>query len=121
MSELKTIVLGASPKPWRYAHTAVLRLTQAGHPVIAIGKASGRIGDVPIHAGAQEASGVHTVTIYLRAALQEQYYDYILGLKPKRLIFNPGAENAQLMALAMPEGVEVVNACTLVMLATGQF
>ncbi|MDX1479623.1 MAG: CoA-binding protein [Saprospiraceae bacterium] len=117
----KTVVLGASEHPWRYAHLAVNKLRAAGHPVVAIGKETGRIGDTIIHARQQDITGVHTVTIYLRRALQEQYHDYILGLRPQRIIFNPGAENNTLSGLASRQGIEVVNACTLVMLSTGQY
>lgn len=117
----KTVVLGASENPSRYSFLAVNRLRANGHPVVAIGNKQGQIGDTPIITGHPAEEGTDTVTLYLNPQLQQQYYDYILSLKPKRIIFNPGTENEELEELAIEKGIEPVEACTLVLLSTGQY
>jgi predicted CoA-binding protein len=112
-----TLVLGASPNPDRYSNIAVRRLVAAGHPVIAVGHQDGRIGNEAIRAEVPEGSKVDTVTLYLNARNQEAWIDRILALRPKRIIFNPGAENPILADQASSQGIEVVEGCTLVMLA----
>jgi hypothetical protein len=119
--EKKTVVLGASPNPERYSNLAVSRLRQRGHPVIAIGVKEGKIDDVDIQTKFPEERDVDTITMYLNPMRQKQYYDYILSLKPKRIIFNPGAENPELEELAQKNNIEPIEACTLVMLSTGQY
>ena len=116
-----TLVLGASPKEDRYSNKAVRRLTEHGHPVIAVALRGGMIGDRPILTSVPEDTRVDTVTMYLNAANQERWIPIILGLGPRRIIFNPGAENERLLRRADQQGIEVVEACTLVMLATGQY
>lgn len=116
-----TVVIGASENPQRYSFLAVNRLRANGHPVIAIGKREGQIGDTPITKEHPALEGVDTVTLYLNPTLQQEYYDYILSLKPKRIIFNPGTENTELISLAKTNGIEPQEACTLVLLSTGQF
>ena len=117
----KTMVLGASTSPERYSYLAVRRLRTAGHPVAAIGRTTASIGDVEIHTDKAPVGDVDTVTLYLNPANQKEYYDYILSLHPRRIIFNPGAENPELQALASANGIEPVEACTLVLLSTGQY
>jgi predicted CoA-binding protein len=117
----KTVVLGASPNPRRYSYLAVQRLRNAGHPVAAIGRKPATVGDVDIITYKAAVEAVDTVTLYLNAANQMEYYDYILSLHPRRIIFNPGAENPELEALASANGIEPVEACTLVLLSTGQY
>ncbi len=117
----KTVVLGATDNPSRYSYLAVDRLQAHNHPVIAIGKKEGRVGQVDIITEHPQVNDVDTVTLYLNAQNQEQYYDYILSLHPKRIIFNPGAENAALEKLAVENGIKPMEACTLVMLSTGQY
>ncbi|ANH80372.1 CoA-binding protein [Niabella ginsenosidivorans] len=117
----KTIVLGASENPARYSNMAVKRLRAHQHEVIAIGKKEGRIEDVPVHNKKMEEQAVDTVTLYLNREHQKQYEDYILDLHPKRIIFNPGAENPELAQKAKEQGIEPVEACTLVLLSTNQF
>jgi len=121
MEVKNTIVLGASPNPQRYAYKAVEQLNNIGHKVFPIGVKTGEIDHVKILEGQPEIEKVHTVTIYLSPKNQEGYYKYILNLNAKRVIFNPGAENIGLGSLLKNKGVEVLNACTLVMLSTGQF
>ncbi len=117
----KTVVLGASPNAARYAYLAVKRLKANGHRPIPVGIREGTIEGIPIITNHPAIEGVDTITLYLRAALQRDLYDYIFSLSPKRLIFNPGAENEELVRMAAEKGTETVNACTLVMLATGEF
>ena len=117
----KTVVLGASPNPARYSYLAVNRLAAHNHDVIAIGKREGNINQVPVIKGQPLEENVDTVTLYLNANNQKQYYDYILSLHPKRIIFNPGAENDELAELAVKNNIEPIEACTLVLLSTGQY
>ncbi len=121
MASKKTVVLGASENPNRYSFLAVNSLLNHDHEVVAVGKVEGKIKNVNIHKGATPAENVDTVTLYLNPAHQKQYYDYIFSLNPKRLIFNPGTENPELASLARNQGIKPVNACTLVMLSTGQY
>ena len=117
----KTLVLGASDNPSRYSYLAVNRLRSHGHPVVAIGKKNAMVADVPIEKQKKEWNDVDTVTLYLNPTHQQQYYDYILSLKPKRIIFNPGAENDELADLAIKNGITPIEACTLVLLSTNQY
>jgi predicted CoA-binding protein len=117
----KTVVLGASDNPARYSFLAVEKLRRYGHPVVAIGKKAGRVADTYITTERPDEKEVDTVTLYLNPVLQKQYYDYILSLKPQRIIFNPGAENPELEKLASENGIQPMEACTLVLLGTGQY
>jgi predicted CoA-binding protein len=117
----KTLVLGASDNPSRYSYLAVNRLRSHGHPVVAIGKKNSMVADVLIEKEKKNWDNVDTVTLYLNPTHQQQYYDYILSLKPKRIIFNPGAENDELADLAAKNGITPVEACTLVLLSTNQY
>jgi predicted CoA-binding protein len=117
----KTLVIGASENPDRYSYKAVVKLNQYGHPVIALGKSEGKIDQIKIQTGSPTFTDIDTVSIYLSPANQEPVMDYILNLKPKRIIFNPGTENVKLEELAKKKGIETVEGCTLVMLSTNQF
>lgn len=117
----RTLVLGGSVKPERYSNKAIRRLLSYGHPVVAIGVRAGMVGDVAIETGRPEFSAIHTVTLYLNPLNQEPYYDYIIGLNPKRVIFNPGTENMTFSKLINEAGIETVEHCTLVMLDAGIF
>jgi predicted CoA-binding protein len=117
----KTIVIGASDNPERYSYLAVQKLTKYNHPVIAIGRKAGMIGGVSIITDHPTEKEVDTITLYLNPSLQKEFYDYILSLHPQRIIFNPGTENDELAALAQANGIKAVEACTLVMLNTGQY
>lgn len=117
----KTLVLGASDNPSRYSFLAINRLRNHGHPVIAIGKKKTQVADVPVTNEKISADDVDTITLYLNPMHQKQYYNYILSLKPKRIIFNPGAENDELYDLAKKNGIQPMEACTLVLLSTGQY
>jgi uncharacterized protein len=117
----KTVVLGASPKPIRYSYSAVEQLKSTGHEAVPIGIKDGRIAGIEIIKGTPELEGVHTITLYLGPQRQPPYYDYIFNLKPKRIIFNPGTENMELIQMAKERGVEVEVGCTLVMLSLGNY
>lgn len=122
---MKTIVLGASPNPERYAYEAVRRLLGAGHEAIPIGIRQGKTaGGLDIISGKPEIKNVHTVTLYISPDIQEEYYDYILKvIKPKRIIFNPGTENPKFAKLIHNNEypIEIEVACTLVMISLGQY
>jgi predicted CoA-binding protein len=117
----KTIVLGASANPSRYSYLAIKKLTAHQHPVVAIGKKKGAVGEVSIETDHLPVSDVDTITLYLNPSNQQQYYDYILNLKPKRIIFNPGTENEYLIKKAKENNIETVVGCTLVMLSIGNY
>lgn len=116
-----TLVLGASANPSRYSNLAINRLRNHNHPVVAIGKKDGKVGDTPVETATRKIEDIDTITLYLNPENQKQYYDYILNLHPKRIIFNPGTENDELAKMAKDRGIEPVEACTLVLLSTGQY
>lgn len=113
--------MGASENPSRYSNIAIRQLRAYKHPVLAIGKKPGEVAGVTIYNSPRHEEDVDTITLYLNPAHQKQYYDYIFSLNPKRIIFNPGAENSELASLASNQGIQPINACTLVMLSTGQY
>lgn len=117
----KTLVIGASENPERYSNMAIRRLRTKGHPVLAIGNREGRVEDVEFSKERPTDKDIDTVTLYLNPAHQKEYYDYILSLHPKRIIFNPGAENPELEKLAKEDHILTLEACTLVLLSTGQY
>lgn len=117
----KTLVLGASENPARYSYLAMKRLSAHQHPVVALGKRAGVLNGIPIEKEKKDWTGIDTVTLYLNPQNQKQYYDYLMSLKPRRIIFNPGTENEELYALAKKNGIQVQEACTLVLLSTGQY
>ena len=121
MQKKKTLVLGASQNPSRYSYLAIHKLSSHDHPVVAIGKRKGNVGEVEIKTEQSELKDIDTVTLYLNPQNQIPYYDYIISLKPKRIIFNPGTENEELSNLAEQNGIKAVEACTLVLLSTGQY
>ncbi len=121
MSQKYTLVLGASSNPDRYSHKAVKMLSKYKHPVLAIGNKIGKIENVPIEIEHRIVDEIDTITLYLNENRQKQYYDYIFALHPKRIIFNPGAENDQLVEMAKKKNIETMEACTLVLLSTVQF
>lgn len=113
----KTLVLGASPNPSRYSNIAVHRLDGKGHEVIPVGIRQGEIAGYSIQQGTPAFDDIDTITLYLNPERQKAYYDYILSLQPKRIIFNPGTENMELIRLAKEKGIETEVACTLVLLS----
>ena len=121
LRSLRTVVLGASTNPGRYANIAVRKLHANGHIPLPVGLHPGTIDQIDILLDQPMLEDVHTVTLYMRAELQRTMFDYILGLQPERIIFNPGAENPELEKLARAQGIQPVRACTMVMLATKTF
>lgn len=117
----KTLVMGASTDPGRYAYKAIKMLQRYGHPVVAIGKKEDDLEGTKIEKNHVAFEDVDTVTLYLNPMNQKQYYDYIIALKPERVIFNPGTENPELYALLRENGIDIEVACTLVMLSTNQY
>jgi predicted CoA-binding protein len=117
----RTLILGASLKPERSSHEAVLRLLRKGHEVIAVGLREGEIEGVQIRTGKPGIENVDTVSLYLNKQRQKEMEDYILSLHPRRIIFNPGAENPEFMKVASAKGIETMEACTLTMLAVGLY
>ena len=117
----KTLVLGASENPARYSFEAVTRLRKHGHDVVAVGRKSAVVAGVQIETETPVVNDIDTVTLYLNPTAQKAYYDFILSLHPKRIIFNPGTENEELEELAQQNGIAAIEACTLVMLNTGQY
>lgn len=117
----KTLVLGASENTERYSNLAVKKLIAHNHPVVALGKKTGMIGNIPIITEKRIMEDIDTVTLYLNPLHQKPFYDYIIALKPKRIIFNPGAENEELESLARKNGIKTLEACTLVMLSTSMY
>jgi uncharacterized protein len=117
----KTLVLGASDNPARYSYLAMRRLQAHKHPVVAVGRKNTEVNGISVHKEPVIENDIDTVTLYLNPTHQQQYYNYILDLHPKRIIFNPGTENPELMRLARERGIEPYIGCTLVMLSTGQY
>lgn len=115
------IVLGASPKADRFSYKAVKSLIRHHHQVHAIGKRKGVIGDIVIHTDQPDFPNVNTITMYLAPYHQGEIFDYVISLRPKRVIFNPGTESEELEDILKSYNVEVVHDCTLIMLATGRF
>ncbi|WP_375561465.1 CoA-binding protein [Bernardetia sp. OM2101] len=126
MQSKKTLILGATPNPTRYAYLAAERLTNKNHEIVPVGIKQGEVfgsqiehktqnNDLTIH------NDIDTITLYVGLKNQPEWYDYILKTKPKRIIFNPGTENPELMKMAREQGIEVEIACTLVMLGSGQY
>lgn len=117
----KTLVIGASENPERYSFQAVNRLLKFNHEANALGLKAGIISGVTIDTGMPNYEGIDTITLYINPQRQPAYYDYILSLHPKRVIFNPGTENPEFEALLRKENIEALEACTLVLLSTGQY
>ena len=116
----KRQVLGASLNPERYAHKVALQLNRLAYDVVLVGNKPGIIDGLSIETYIPNKS-YDTVTLYLGAKNQQQYHDQLLKLKPKRIIFNPGAENSVFQKLAIQKDIEAFEACTLVMLSMGTF
>lgn len=121
MKNKKTLVLGASTKPERYAFKAISMLTEKGHSVLAIGQNAGEVAGVKIKTKAIPLSNIDTITLYLNPARQRDYYNYIVEAKPKRVIFNPGTENPELMQLLEFNNIKSEVACTLILLTTNRY
>ena len=121
MTAKKTLILGATPDPSRYAYLAAHRLSSYGHPIVNVGIKKGEVAGVEIEKPEDIHSDIDTITLYVGTSNQAPLYDYILATHPKRIIFNPGTENTELENMAIARGIEVIDGCTLVMLGTGQY
>ncbi len=117
----KTLVFGASLKPERISNLVIHRLLKNNQEVVAIGGRKGMVEGVKIMKGHPDLNGIHTITMYMGEARQKDHEEYLLSLQPKRIIFNPGAENPEFAFKARKKGITTENACTLVMLTTGQY
>ncbi len=117
----KTLVIGASDSPSRYSYHAINRLIANNHEVEAIGNKPGLIGSIKIFKGEKEVKDIDTVTIYLNKRHQQKYYDYIVNLKPKRVLFNPGTENVEFEKILASKNIAFERACTLVLLSINQY
>lgn len=118
---MKTLVIGASLKPERYSHRAVLQLRAYGHDVVAVGTEKGYIGDVEVGLDFPSAGSIHTVTLYLNPARQADLFEKVMALHPHRVIFNPGTENPAFAQRLQAAGIATEEACTLVLLSIGQY
>lgn len=116
-----TLVVGASENPSRYSNIAINMLREYGHPVVAIGLKEGKVRDVEIQKGHPEFSDLDTITLYVGPQNQPDLYNYIIDLKPKRVIFNPGTENEEFQEKLKISGIPFEEACTLVLLRTGLY
>lgn len=117
----KTLILGASTNSARYSYLVANKLVRKGYPIVNVGRKNGEVAGVAIEPAEVIHTDVDTITMYVGPKNQEPYYDYILATNPHRVIFNPGSENPELIAKLNERGIEVVEACTLVMLNTGQY
>lgn len=117
----KTLIIGASPDPSRYAYKAAHMLIGRGHQIVNIGIKKGEVAGIQIEKPDAIYKDIDTITLYIGAAIQPQYYNYIVSTKPRRVIFNPGTENIELQTLLDENNIEYTEACTLVLLSTGQY
>ncbi len=118
---MKTLVFGASLNKERYSNIALNMLLDYSHEVLAIGGRAGEIRGIEILTGHPVLENIHTITMYMGEQRQEEHISYLMGLKPKRIIFNPGAENPAFERKLLENNIEVIRACTLVLLRTGQY
>jgi predicted CoA-binding protein len=121
MENKKTLVLGATPDPSRYAYLAANRLVRSGHSIVNVGIKKGEVAGVEIEKPETIHHDIDTITLYVGPQHQEGLYDYILNTQPRRIIFNPGTENSKLRKMANEKGIETEYACTLVLLSIGQY
>ena len=117
----KTLVIGATENRDRYANRAAHSLLQRGHAIELLGLREGEIDGRPIRTGQPDLPGIDTVTMYVSPRNQPVFYEYIRQLKPRRVIFNPGAENPDFARELRNNGIEPIDACTLVMLSVGTY
>ncbi len=117
----KTLVIGASEKPDRYSNKAIRALRAHEHPVVALAPREGKVKDVEFTTHKNAIPNLDTVTMYVGAQVQKEYYDYVIQLSPKRVIFNPGTENPEFVNLLEQNGIKVEFACTLLLLAVDEY
>lgn len=117
----KTLIIGASKNPERYSYLAAEKLLRYGHEIELIGKRQEEIFGRTIDTEKKDFEDIDTVTLYLSEKFQQEYYEYIISLNPRRVIFNPGTENPEFENLLFKNNINVQEACTLVLLGTGQY
>jgi len=119
----RTVIIGATPNPSRFAYLAAERLQEHGIEFIPVGIKTGNVlGEEILDLRLRpEISDVNTITLYINPTNQQEWYDYFVKLNPKRVIFNPGTENPELQNLLEQKNIEALEACTLVMLGSGQY
>jgi predicted CoA-binding protein len=118
---MKTLVIGASTKPERYSYQAIERLKAKNYPVVALGLKAGDVLGETIHTAKEAWADIDTVSLYVGPAHQDNYIDYVIGLNPRRVLFNPGTENPAFESRLKAEGISAERACTLVLLSTNQY
>ncbi len=116
-----TLVIGASESPERYSYKAIVSLRNHNHPVVAFGLKNGNIGETQLTNEWNPNWKVDTVTLYLNPSRQLEFYNVIIALNPKRVIFNPGTENEEFETLLEESGIDTERACTLVLLSIGDY
>ncbi len=121
MMSKKTLVIGASVKPERYSYKAIKALRNHQHEVLAIAPRAGSIDDVEFDTEKKNYVAIDTVTLYVGPGNQPDYYDYVIGLNPRRVIFNPGTENREFVDKLRRNGIQAEEACTLVLLSIGAY
>ncbi|MEP2937087.1 MAG: CoA-binding protein [Gilvibacter sp.] len=121
MNRKKTLVFGASLKPERYSNMVIHSLVKNQQEVVAFGLRKGIVAGIEIKTSLIPHSDIDTITLYLNAERQRAYYDYLISLSPKRVIFNPGTYNAEFIELLQKNNIEADAACTLVLLGTNQY
>ena len=117
----RTLIIGASNNPERYAYKAAERLLAHGHEIELLGLRPDMVFGHKIATVRENYENIDTVTLYIGPQRQPEYYDYILSLHPRRVIFNPGTENNEFEELLRKNNIEPEEACTLVLLGTGQY
>lgn len=117
----KTLVIGASTNPSRYSYKAVHKLMEHGHPVIPVGIKKGAVNGLEIERPGKVYADIDTITLYVGPLHQPELYDFIFSNHPKRIIFNPGTENEELISMAQDKGIQTEIACTLVLLSIGDY
>lgn len=118
---MKTLVLGASTNPARYSNMLIRELAELNYKVEALGLREGSVANITISTGRPSFTEIHTITLYIGPQNQPPFYQYIIDLKPFRVIFNPGTENPEFEALLEREGIVVTVACSIMMLHAGAF
>lgn len=117
----KTLIIGASTNPQRYSFLAANRLVNHGYPIVMLGLKEGQVADNQIQTGKPILNDIDTVTLYIGPGHQPEWYEYVINLHPKRVIFNLGTENKEFEQLLKKEGIEVLEACTLVLISIGAY
>lgn len=121
MNQDRIVILGASENPDRASYAATKLLNNRGYDIYALNDHKGNIGNIEIHDFSEEITEAETITVFLTAAKQKSYYDYILSLNPKRIIFNPGSENPEFEELARQQRIRVIKGCTVALLISGMW